>query len=140
VINGRKRRGAAALELAFALPILIFLAVWCVDYGRYAWFSIGVQNAARAAAEYAIMSPYTTSGKAAWTTAVTTAAQDEMTTQTGYSSGLSVAVQPVTFEKSTGLPIISLTITYTGFSTIINWPGITHNPTLTSSIYIRGIR
>jgi Flp pilus assembly protein TadG len=138
--NRKKRRGAAALELALVLPILIVLALWCVDYGRYAYYSIGVQNAARAAAEYAIMNPYTTSGKAAWSSAVTQAARDEMTNQTGYTSGsLTVTVQPVTFEKTTGLPVIQLTATYTGFTTA-NWPGIPQNPTLTSSIYIRGIR
>jgi Flp pilus assembly protein TadG len=140
MIDCKKRSGAAALELALVLPILIVLALWCVDYGRYAYYSIGVQNAARAAAEYAIMHPYSASGKAAWTSAVTQAARDEMTNQTGYASGsLSVTVQPVTFEKSTGLPIIQLTATYTGFTTL-PYPGIPKDPTLTSSVYIRGIR
>src|SRR5437868_5776563 len=52
------RGGAAATELALVLPLLILLALGCVDFGRYAYYSIAVQNAARTAAEYAIMNPY----------------------------------------------------------------------------------
>src|SRR5689334_16432508 len=126
----KRRPAAAALELALVLPILIFLALWCVDYGRYAYYSIAVQNAARAGAEYAIMDPYSTSGKTAWTNGVIQAARDEMTNQTGYNSAALSVTPTVTFEKTTGLPVVTVTASYTGFTTVFNWPGITQNPTL----------
>jgi Flp pilus assembly protein TadG len=134
------RHGAAAMELAFVLPILILLAVGCVDYGRYAYYSVGVQNAARAGAEYAAMNPYSTSGQAAWTNGVIQAAQDEMTNQTGYIPAALSVTPSVKIEKSTGLPIITVATTYTGFTSAVNWPGIPQNPTLSASVVIRSIR
>jgi Flp pilus assembly protein TadG len=134
------RPGAAAMELAVVLPLLILLAVMCVDYGRYAYYSIAVQNAARAGAEYAIMNSYATSGQAAWDAAVAQAALDEMTNQTGYNAGAMGVSASVKFEKSTGLPIITVTASYTGFKNVINWPGVPQNPTLSAIVVIRGIR
>ena len=46
------RLGAAALELAIALPVLVLLAVGVADFGRMFYTGIAVANAARAAAEY----------------------------------------------------------------------------------------
>ena len=134
------RGGAAAVELAMVLPLLILLALGCVDFGRFAYYSIAVQNAARTGAEYAIMNPYPTSDPTAWTSAVQAAAVDEMTNQTGYDAGALSVASSVSFEMSTGLPYITVTTTYTGFATAINWPGIPQNPTLSGSLVIRGIR
>jgi Flp pilus assembly protein TadG len=136
----RTRRGAAAMELAVVLPLLILVALACVDYGRYAYYSIAVTNAARAGAEYGIMNPYATSGQAAWTAAVAQAAADEMTNQTGFNAAALGVSSSVTFEKSTGLPIISVSTSYTGFKNVINWPGVPQNPTLSALVVIRGIR
>ena len=139
------RRGAAALELAIVLPLLILLALGCADFGRFAYYSTAVQNAARAGAESAIMDPYQSGGLSAWTTAITKAATDEMTNQTGYkSNALSVTTPiPVTIETS-GLRRIQVTVTYTGFTTAINWNmagyGIPHNPTIAATIVMRAIR
>src|SRR5438105_12002659 len=139
--RGQRPRGAAAAtELALVLPLLILLAVACVDFGRYAYYSIAVQNAARTAAEYAIMNPYPTDAPAPWTSAVNQAAVDEMANQTGYNPGTLSVSSSVTFDKTSGLPYITVTTTYTGFSTVIDWPGIDHNPTLSAGLVVRGIR
>ena len=136
----RPRGGAAAVELALVLPLLIFLALGCVDFGRYAYYSIAVQNAARAAAAYAVINPYPTDAPAIWTSALAQAAVDEIANQTGYTPGALSVSSSVSFDKSSGLPNISVTTNYTGFSTVINWPGIPHNPTLSASLVVRGIR
>jgi Flp pilus assembly protein TadG len=136
----RLRSGAAATELALVLPLLIFLALGCVDFGRYAYYSIAVQNAARAAAEYAVMNPYPTDGAIAWSNKVTQAAVDEIANQTGYSPGELSVMTSVSFDESSGLPIITVTTSYTGFSTVINWPGIPSNPALSARLMVRGIR
>lgn len=49
----RKRRGAAVVELAVLLPLLVFLFVITVDFARIYYFSLTLQNCARAGALYA---------------------------------------------------------------------------------------
>jgi Flp pilus assembly protein TadG len=47
------RRGAAVVELAVLLPLLVFLFVITVDFARIFYFSLTLQNCARAGALYA---------------------------------------------------------------------------------------
>src|SRR5690349_5758726 len=47
------RRGAAAVELAVLLPLLVFLFVITVDFARIYYFTLTLQNCARAGALYA---------------------------------------------------------------------------------------
>ena len=49
----RERRGAAVVELALLLPLLAFIFVVAVDFGRVYFFSLTLQNCARAGALYA---------------------------------------------------------------------------------------
>jgi Flp pilus assembly protein TadG len=54
-------RGHAVIEAALLLPVLVFLFVGAFDMGFYVYAMIGVENAARVAAEYTATSPYTAS-------------------------------------------------------------------------------
>ncbi len=47
------RRGVAVVELAVLLPLLVFLFVVTVDFARVYYFSLTLQNCARAGAMYA---------------------------------------------------------------------------------------
>ncbi|HEX2721508.1 MAG TPA: TadE family protein [Gemmatimonadaceae bacterium] len=47
-----KRRGAAALELAVAMPLLVLVCIGVMDFGRVYFTSVAVANAARAGAEW----------------------------------------------------------------------------------------
>jgi Flp pilus assembly protein TadG len=47
-----RRRGIAAAELAVVSPLLMFITLVTVDFGRFAKYSITVQNAARNGALY----------------------------------------------------------------------------------------
>jgi Flp pilus assembly protein TadG len=47
------RRGVAVVELAVMLPLLVFLFVVTVDFARVYYFSLTLQNCARAGAMYA---------------------------------------------------------------------------------------
>src|SRR5436190_11146956 len=49
----RNRRGAAVVELAVLLPLLVFSFVITVDFARIFYFSLTLQNCARAGALYA---------------------------------------------------------------------------------------
>jgi Flp pilus assembly protein TadG len=47
-----KQRGQAMIELAIALPILLLLTIGVIEFGRVAYYSIEVSDAARAGAQY----------------------------------------------------------------------------------------
>lgn len=46
------QRGAALIEFALGLPVLMLLLVGLIEYGRYAYFAIEIANAAHAGALY----------------------------------------------------------------------------------------
>jgi Flp pilus assembly protein TadG len=50
----RRERGAAAVEMALVLPLLIMLLGGIVDYGRYFWTQVQLTNAAREGARAGI--------------------------------------------------------------------------------------
>lgn len=50
----RSERGQALVELLIVLPLLLLMLVAAVEYGRYAYFSIVVGNAARAGVQYGV--------------------------------------------------------------------------------------
>ena len=54
-LRGRSERGAAAVEFALLLPILVILLGGIVDYGRYFFAQIQLANAAREGARAAIV-------------------------------------------------------------------------------------
>src|SRR5688500_673600 len=49
----RARKGAAVVELAVLLPLLVFLFVIAVDFARVYYYSLTLTNCARAGALYA---------------------------------------------------------------------------------------
>jgi Flp pilus assembly protein TadG len=52
------RPGAAAVEMAFVMPVCLLLILGCLDFGRFVYDLIAVTNAARAGAGVGIMSAY----------------------------------------------------------------------------------
>jgi Flp pilus assembly protein TadG len=50
---GRARRGAAAIEMAFLAPVLVFLAAGIIDFGTGVYTKMMVADAAQAGAAYA---------------------------------------------------------------------------------------
>jgi Flp pilus assembly protein TadG len=56
--HGRSaERGQSLLEMAFLTPVLLLLMVGIIEVGRFAYYSIEVTNAARAAVQYGAQSP-----------------------------------------------------------------------------------
>ncbi len=135
----RFRPGTSALELAFVLPLLLVLALGCVDFGRFAYHQIAVTNATRAGGEYAIMHPYTPSTQTVWAAEVQSRARAELTGQTGCDPANLVTTTTPTNEGN-GLHRVRVEATYTQFQTLIPWPGIPTSVTLRGSVVMRMIR
>ncbi|HEX9635207.1 MAG TPA: TadE/TadG family type IV pilus assembly protein [Candidatus Limnocylindria bacterium] len=55
--TGDRGRGQALVEMALILPLLLVLVVGGIDFGRIFFGSVGLQNAARVAANYAALHP-----------------------------------------------------------------------------------
>ncbi len=108
------RPGAATVELAVLLPFLLYMAVIATDWARLLYYSISIENCARAGAIYACdpitqgQSPYTS---------VTDAARAE-------APGLN-PVPDVACVKTTDPSGTWYTVTVsTTYQTITNFPGV----------------
>ena len=51
-----RQRGQSVLEIALVTPVLLLLLVGTIEIGRYAYYSIEVSSAARAAVQYGAQS------------------------------------------------------------------------------------
>ncbi|HET6572411.1 MAG TPA: TadE/TadG family type IV pilus assembly protein [Fimbriiglobus sp.] len=135
----RRRCGASAAEFAVVLPVLLLIVLGLIDFGRFAYYHVAVTNAARAGAEYAIMTPYVPAAQAAWNARVQETARDEMTNQIGYDPADLTTATTVTVER-TGLRRVRVEATYASFQTVTSWPGIPSSLTIRSAVTMRVIR
>ena len=134
-----RRRAASATELAIVLPVLMLMALACLDFGRFAYHHIAVTNAARAGAEYAITNPYGPDEEASWRSRVELTARAELTNQTGGDAArLTVATSVIV--ESNGRRQVRVEATYTGFRTLVSWPGIPDAPVMRSAVVVPAIR
>jgi Flp pilus assembly protein TadG len=126
------------VEFALILPLLVTLVLGCVDFGRFAYSYVALTNAAQAGANYATSNSYLAAGASQWTTQVQQEAANEMNQQTGYNSqNLTVSVS--TTLEGVALRRVQVTATYP-FKTIVNWPGISSNVTMSRTVVMRSIR
>jgi Flp pilus assembly protein TadG len=130
------RRGAAAVEMAVLLPLLMLIVLGCVDFGRFAVRYITTTNGARAGAGYGCVNPYTTATYATWQANVRQAVADEMGTTEGFTSG-NVTAEAI--DEGGGLWRAEVTVPCR-FQTLVRWPGIPSDITLRRTVKIRGIR
>jgi len=66
----RSERGVSLVEFAIVLPLMIFMLMGLIEFGRYAFYSILAANAARAGVQYGAQS----TGNMVDTTGITNAA------------------------------------------------------------------
>ena len=139
----RRRRGAAAAELAILLPVLVTIVLGCVDFGRFVYNYIAVVNAARAGAAYGSMNNYTTSTLSTWQAGVVQATKDEMAQQVGTANVSNITVTVVASRDSNGLRRVRVTASYP-FTTIMQWNwsglGLPNSFTLSQQAELRLIR
>jgi Flp pilus assembly protein TadG len=120
--NSRRRAGAAAVEFALALPVLMLLAIGTVDFGRIPYYHEVVANAARTGAETGATKQFTALSRATWETGIRNAVSREMQNIPNFdNSKLAIALTAV--PNSDGLARITVEVTYP-FETAVAWPGI----------------
>ena len=120
------------------LPVLVTMVFGCIDFGRFAYNYIAVNNAARAGASYGAMNSYLPSQATTWQDSIKTVATNEMSLQTGFVSA-NLTVTSTSYVDGTGLRRVSINVQYP-FQTIVKWPGIPNNSTLQANIMMRSIR
>jgi Flp pilus assembly protein TadG len=103
----RQRRGAAAVEAAVVLPVLMIFIAGIVDVGRLPKYADTISNAARIGAQYGCANTTT----AADTTSITAMVKAEISNEklTVSSSNPTVTVSTPT---SSSTQFISVTVTY----------------------------
>jgi Flp pilus assembly protein TadG len=119
-----RKRGAAVVELALLLPLLAFLFVVAVDFGRVYFFSLTLQNCARAGALYASdpyvadESPFASFEEAARADATNLTPAPTITAENGVDAGRSY---------------VKVTAAYT-YRSLTQFPGIPKQIDLTRSV------
>ena len=136
VFGRRCRAGAALVETAIILPLLITLFLACVDFGRYAYTYITLTNAVKAGAAVACRAP----GDVNMETHVRQAILAEFFGQPQMDAELLVIPPPVwSTDPVTSYRRVRVTATYP-FTTIINWPLLPHEVDLAAAVEMRVIR
>lgn len=117
-----RRRGAALVELALVLPILIFLVLGCVDFGRFATCYTAVTNAAREGASFGSQHPFTNGTYGIWKQRLTEAIHDEMEGIPGYSEDRLTVSEPTLIASHVDTRV-RVEVSYV-FEPAIRWPGL----------------
>lgn len=143
--NCGQRDGVSALEFALILPIFLTLILGAIDFGRFAHSLIAVTNASRAGAGLASVHPTTNATLANWQAEVRATVLAELS-QTLPSTGLvagdvtTTVPAPVTSGNGASLrKSVSVTVTIP-FRSIVSWPLLPQNVTLTKTTVFRAIR
>lgn len=136
-----RRRGSAATEFALILPVLLMLIFGGIDFGRFAYTSVAVQNGARAGAAYAMMNRFATATKSAWDNAVRAAVEDEMellAVPGGFDTS-KLTVTTTSATESDGLSRVEVNVAYP-FSSVVGFPWVPDSVGMRASVEARVIR
>jgi len=135
--NRKWNRGQSAGELAIAVPVLALLLVVAADFARVFFFSIAVNNAARAGAQYGSQSVITAADINGMKNAATTdgtnvpslaATASQCTCESPSGSVAACAASYCTANATATFVEVD---TSAPFTTIVNYPGVPHSLTLT---------
>lgn len=132
------RRGAAAIELALTLPLLLLMAFGCVELGRAVAIYCAISNAACAGAEYGSTHVCTSYTYSSWQTQVIQDVQNEVQGNHGLDANLLTATVSSTAQTG-GYDLTTVTASYK-FQTITTWPGLPSEFTLSHSVSMRRYR
>lgn len=126
------RAGAAAVELAVALPVLAMLVLGCVDLGRVAKTAIALNHAVAVGAVEGTVHRRTSQNQAAWETRIETAVDEELSTLRDFDDSQLQLEISVTMSSASET-LVTVTGRYP-FTPLIAWPGLPTTLTLKHSV------
>ncbi len=112
------RRGAATLEFAIVLPVLVLLLTGIMEFGRVALLAIPIAEAARTGAMYGAMNPPDAVNPNNWAQQCELRAREVLANQTGINPSL-VTVQ-CTYATGSPLNRSTVQVGYP-FTLMIGW-------------------
>jgi Flp pilus assembly protein TadG len=121
------RRGVAAVELAILLPLLAFLFVAAVDFGRVFYPYLTITNCAYNGAQYGSLDP----NHAADPAGIEAAALKDAT-----NLSPTPAVTSALTVDDDGNPAVQVTVTY-AFQTVTRFPGVPNSMNITRTVQMR---
>ncbi len=134
--QGRKRLAASSVELAMMLPVLSFLFVVSVDYGRVFYYAVIVQNCARNGAYYAGNYSPQLYAYTDLTSAATADAGDLSPAPNVVAHYSSSASGPYTSTTPITNGYVEVNVSWT-FTTLANYPGVPTSVSLSRSARMR---
>lgn len=132
------REGTAATEFAILLPMLMLFALGGADFGRIAFYSDVVSNAARVGAEVGGTRRFTAETRAAWETKVQQAITEEMQHVPHFNASRLISTVS-TQTDSDGIVRVIVDVSYP-FTTVVNWPVLPHEVRLHEHVQYRQFR
>jgi Flp pilus assembly protein TadG len=142
----RSERGASAVELALALPLLAIVLIGTIDFGRLFYRAMTVTHGARAGAQYGAQSVGKATDHNGMRDAAIAAASDAAGAFTAaathfctcFTVALGESGQIPCTQVCTGQLRVYTQVTGTaGFTTIVNYPGIPHTVSITRTVQMR---
>lgn len=142
-------RGAALVEVAVALPLLVLVVVGTMDFARVFYMSIELSNGARAGAQYGGRNVAQSSETANMESTATGAAANVGGVTASASRLCQCATDGGTFSNTTPVNdcsdpcagkhlVVSVTVTATStFTTVTRFPGIPYVLTISRSATMR---
>lgn len=126
------RSGAAAVELAVALPLLLLLLLGCIDVGRFALRYICLTNAASEAATFASLNaPGQFGDVSGWIAAI----QQRAITESALLDP-PLTTTEITVDTSVLAGGLVSAQVESSFETLIPWPGLPHTWTMTRKVVL----
>jgi Flp pilus assembly protein TadG len=128
-------RGQSAVELAMMVPVLVILLLAAADFGRVFYMSIGVNNAARAGAQYGSQT-VTTAADINGMKAAALADGSNLTALTASASQCTcelstvVTACPASYCTNDAQATFVEVDTHSTFHTLVTYPGIPSSTTL----------
>jgi Flp pilus assembly protein TadG len=135
------RRGAALVELALMLTVLVLLTLVALDFARFAYYYVATSNAAGAAARFAAFHPATPTTMSTLNAAVRQTAIGDLQGVKGYNvsnvtvPNVVITTDPPPFQFQR----VRVQVDYV-FSTLFVWPGIPSQFTIRRTVEMRMVR
>jgi Flp pilus assembly protein TadG len=144
----RSQRGTSMIEFALVLPVFVFMLVGVIEMGRYTYFAVLAQHAARAGVQYAAQNLQTAADASTSGPATANAAKQDgqsysqwkVTSWISCTNAGAGTACPATNNAGTVSPglVYYVGVKVTGtFKSLLSYPGIPNNVPISATAIMR---